>query len=310
MKKILSIDGGGIRGIIPARFLAALEAKVGPCAKVFDLIAGTSTGGIIAVGLSRPHDSNGLGYSAAQLVELYQTRGKDIFSRPVSYELETSFGASGPKYPATGIENVLAQYFGPTKLGQALTPVMVTSYDTNEPGPRFFKSWNDKDVLMKDAARATSAAPTYFDPLLSGSSRYIDGGVVANNPTLAAWVASSEIFDGDQDIYVISIGTGNTEKKEDPKGWGLVRWAPLLIDVFMDGNSDLVHENVTEVFGTINKGKPDHYFRFQIDLGSVTSSMDDASPQTINALLALADRMVAEKMELINHLASILGTEA
>lgn len=310
MKKILSIDGGGIRGIIPARFLAALEAKIGPCSRAFDLIAGTSTGGIIAAGLTRPHDANGMGYAASQLVELYQTRGKDIFSRPVDFEIKTEFGAGGPKYPSSGIETVLAQYFGMTKMGQALTPVMLTSVDTMAPGPRYFKSWVDKDVQMRDAARATSAAPTYFDPLQAGNARYIDGGMVSNNPALDAWVASSEIFNGDPDVYVVSVGTGNTAKKEDPKGWGLVKWAPVLVDVIMSCSSELVHRNITEVLGALNRGKQPHYFRYQIDLGTVSSNMDDTSPQTINALIDLADKMVAADHSQFDVLCNLLSKKS
>jgi hypothetical protein len=89
-----------------------------------------------------------------------------------------------------------------------------------------------------------------------------------------------------------------------------VKWAPLLIDVFMDGNSDLVDQNIREVLGTINAGKQAHYFRYQVDLGTVTSSMDDASPPTIAALLWLADKLVAEKMYLIDHMASVLWGKA
>jgi patatin-like phospholipase/acyl hydrolase len=303
MKKILSIDGGGIRGICPAHFLAALEAKIGPCYKNFDLIAGTSTGGILAVGLTKPGaDRTKAAYSAADLVGLYQQKGHEIFSHSVAYELENGFGATGPKYPATGIEAVLSQYFGDTELGASLTNTFLTSYDMQAPGPRFFKSWQDKTVRMADAARATSAAPVYFPSHPLNGELLIDGGVVANNPSMCAWVASSEIFQNDHDVLVVSLGTGNSEKKMDPVNWGLVQWAPALIDIFMDGNGDSVHEEIAEVVGATR------YFRFQFDLGSTSSAMDDTSTGMLNSLLSLADKMVVDSASQIDTLVKLIKT--
>lgn len=299
MKTILSIDGGGMRGILPALLLATLESKTGKrCYKLFDMIAGTSTGGILALALARPKTPGGSPYYAADLVDLYRTRGKDIFDRSAAYTIESGDGLAGPKYRASGIEAVLQQYFGDTKLSESLTPTLITSYDAAEPGPAIFKSWKDPVNLMKDVARATSAAPTYFPPLQLGDGLFIDGGVFANNPSMCAWASASEIFGGDRDIMVVSVGTGNTEKKLDPRGWGLAKWAPSLVDIFMDGNSDTVDYQMKEVIGKLQW----RYFRFQVDLGSVTDAMDDASPKTVNALMGLAQQMLLNNSEAMEEL--------
>jgi uncharacterized protein len=297
MKAILSIDGGGIRGIIPARFLAAVEKEAGrPCHELFDLIAGTSTGGILGLGLAHMGDAEMHAYSAADLVDLYRNEGAHIFNRSAAYVAESVDGLTKPKYPADGIEAVLLEYFGDARLSDSLTNVLVTSYDTLAPGPYFFKSWipQAKDFLMRDVARATSAAPTYFPPLLADKQTFVDGGVFANNPAACAWADKQKLFgahpklpelDWDYDTMVVSLGTGNTEKRCDPVNWGLARWARPLIDILLDGVSDAVDYQMREACP--------RYHRFQTDLPGVSQEMDDASQTTIATLLEIADRLVA-----------------
>lgn len=299
MKALLSIDGGGMRGVIPARFLAALEERTGKlCHQLFDLIAGTSTGGILALGLAKP-------YRAQDLVGLYQQKGPTIFARSLEHEAVTLNGMAGPKYPADGIESVLASYFGTTLISAALTPVLVTGYDCQLPGPSEFTSWRTV-AMMRDVARATSAAPTFFPPLKLGGSIFVDGGVFANNPTMRALTKMRELWgphpDPDlswyDDVLVVSLGTGNTEKKFDPSSWGLVDWARMLATTFMDGNADVVADEVRDSVGP--------YYRFQTELAGVTSDMDDASSGTVSALIGLADAMVAANAQLIDSLATRL----
>lgn len=197
--RLLSIDGGGIRGLIPALVLAHIERQTGqPICELFDAIAGTSTGGILALGLTKP--GNDLRTRAQAIVELYRQRGREIFPegflRRALYDIvdriphgsdpnEHLFGLPrhatpadlfDPKYPATGRANVMRGFFGATKLTEARARLFITSYDTFGRGPVFFVSRpsdaiDDKyydaiseGISMFDAAMATSAAPTYFPP--------------------------------------------------------------------------------------------------------------------------------------------------
>jgi uncharacterized protein len=139
---IPSLDGGGIRGLIPARIVEALERRTGvPACRMFDMIAGTSTGGIIALGLTRPSASGAKPmYSATELVDLYRTQGAKIFHRSLGHLLWSVGGLAGPKYSSDGIESVLQHYFGTTRVREALTSVLVTSYDTAAASPYFFKN--------------------------------------------------------------------------------------------------------------------------------------------------------------------------
>jgi patatin-like phospholipase/acyl hydrolase len=195
--KILSIDGGGIRGIIPSMLLAEIERQTEqPACELFDLIAGTSIGGIIALGVTVPSEEvlDGKGkehprWRAQDLVDLHVKEGPKIFHRSLLRTIETVDGLLVQKYSPTGLEAALERYMGEVRLPDALTDVLITSYDIHKHEPFFFKSFqpraraapNPRDSAIKRAglpsppqppsdypmrmvARATSAAPTYFPP--------------------------------------------------------------------------------------------------------------------------------------------------
>ncbi len=227
--KILAIDGGGIRGVIPAMILERLEQLTGKAThELFDLIAGTSTGGILALGLTAPNPAGEARYSAHDLVELYFSEGRTIFPQPL-WRRVPGFGLAADvmdeKYPAAGIEDVLERYFGDTMLSEALTDVLVTSYAIERRTPFFFKSRHAStedrrathDFAMRDVARSTSAAPTYFEPAVVNAARaerqdyyaLVDGGVFANNPSLCALAEAKTMLGADlSEILLVSLGTG------------------------------------------------------------------------------------------------------
>lgn len=149
--------------------LASLEERAQkPIAQLFDLIAGTSTGGILALALTKPNPVGKPQYSARRLIQLYEKEGERIFPQSIFTRLRM---LENEKFPASGIEGVLNDYFGETRLSRALTEVLVTSYEIEQRRPYFFKRSKAiadperRDFLMKHVARATSAAPTYFEPL-------------------------------------------------------------------------------------------------------------------------------------------------
>lgn len=160
--KVLSIDGGGIRGIIPALVLAEIESRTGrPSCELFDLIAGTSTGGIIALGVTAPAaaEDGTLGasprWSARQLAGMYEQDGAKVFYRSFVRTIETVDGLLMEKYAATGLEELLESCVGETMLSQALTDVLITSYDIHAHEPVFFKSFHPR---VRPAAGAGAQA--------------------------------------------------------------------------------------------------------------------------------------------------------
>jgi predicted acylesterase/phospholipase RssA len=224
--RVLSIDGGGIRGIIPARLLTELEKVAGrSTVEMFDLIVGTSTGGILALALACPGAQGAPQHSAGQLLGLYLEQAEKIFplgGRPMvrsggllgdrapldpnagivehfkhfmGYEnisrlvAPTGGNDRNYRYPADGLEAVLHEYLGDAQLGASLKPVSITSYDLNSRSPLVFRSWRatDKAVPMRVVARATSAGPTFFPPQALGNLLMVDGGIVANDPGMIAF---------------------------------------------------------------------------------------------------------------------------
>jgi len=168
MKYVLSLDGRGIWGLIPALVLAEIEKTTNQkIADLFDLIAGTSTGGILALGLCKDDGSRTPEYTAKDISKIYQEHGHIIFSRSLQHRMLSVDGLSNKKYTEKGITSILDKYFGHEPLGAALKHVLITSYDIQNREPFFFKSWRDnfQSVEMRQVARATSAAPPILNPL-------------------------------------------------------------------------------------------------------------------------------------------------
>lgn len=305
---VLSIDGGGIRGIIPAMILAEIEKRAQtPVCELFDLIAGTSTGGILALGLTKPDGHDKPAYSADKLVDLYEDEGSTIFSNSMWHRATALGNLLEEKYPSGGIDDVLTRYFGDFRLKDALTKVLITSYDIEQRTVFLFKSHRaidspEHDFPMQLVARATSAAPTYFEPArlgVTGSSDYyalIDGGVFANNPGMCAYVEARDIFANADDVFMVSLGTGGLTRRipyADAKGWGLARWAQPILDIVLDGVSDTVNYQLAQLCK--NKEGMRHYYRFQVRLETGSDSLDDASRTNLRALRLLAKEMIQEQ---------------
>ncbi|MEC4888280.1 MAG: patatin-like phospholipase family protein, partial [Scytonema sp. PMC 1070.18] len=334
--------------------------------ELFDFIAGTSTGGILALGFTKPskEDSTKPQFAAKELVNLYRKEGGKIFQRRKEKKLnifdafhkkslkaimdrfapgvepEDLFSS---KYSRRGKEDVIKSYFGDTYIKEALTEVLITSYATNFRKPIFFTSNPKKEqeyktsqsfrlicegYKMKDAALATSAAPTYFKPYLISAINHpdkeytlVDGGVFANNPTSIAIIEamnSYKLRTGESisldDLLVVSIGTGRKARGLDIKDiadWGQIKWVEPLINMTLNGQSEVVDYQMEQLLSTNlpnNTQDKQHYYRFQPQYSEtknseeysisgdaliyVNDNMDDASPDNISDLVRAADRFI------------------
>lgn len=322
MKKILSIDGGGIRGIIPAMILAEIEKRTKKrIAGMFDLIAGTSTGGILALCLTKPDAKGNPQYTAEDIVKLYEEEGMNIFRKSPWKSAVPMINMIESKYPKDGIETVLHKYLGNVKLSSALTNVIIPTYDIERRKPFFFKSrekdeHKKKDFMMKHAARATSAAPTYFESAKIDQPKdkdyflLIDGGVFANDPSMCAYAESKKIFDKNEEFILISLGTGkHTRKitKSETENWGLVQWARPLLSVVFDGVSRAVEYQLRQLENSDNCFKK--YYRFQADLEEANDDMDDASKRNTRDLKLVAEDILDKQRAEMEELCIILKTE-
>ncbi len=316
--KVLSIDGGGIKGIIPATVLAYIEEQTGkPISELFDLIAGTSTGGIIALGLTRPGSDGKPMYTAASGIDLYVKEGPVIFAQRFPRTLPF-WQFFEERYPSGPLENRLDTYFGDSRLADALTDVIVTSYDIGARKPHFFKTRHartqaDANYLMRDAAWATSAAPTYFEPAKIDSNAdpaylaLIDGGVFAINPAMCAFAEVRDVDPTATDVLLVSLGTGeNTDplSYDEVKGWGEASWARPILDVVFDGISDTVDFQLRQLLPGVDGLA--RYYRFQTRLEGASDAMDDASPKNLEALQQLGNELVASEKTTLDALCAQL----
>ena len=215
--RILSIDGGGMRGLYPASVLTGLEERYlngQSVADYFDLIVGTSTGGIIALGL-------GAGLRASDMRDLYVQRGSEIF--PPRRGLPKLFHAVGRVvmhgYDGDALESVLREYLGDTLLGDSKVRLCVPSFEGEHSEVFVFKTPHHRDFKldwresMVKVALATSAAPSYFRPLDDGGYRFVDGGIWANNPVMIGLVEALTSFSTPRDrIRILSLGCGSDQK--------------------------------------------------------------------------------------------------
>lgn len=294
MKKILSIDGGGIRGIIPALVLTEIETKIGrSISECFDLFTGTSTGGMIALALSRNNGSGKPQYSAKEIADMYQNRGKEIFSRSLWKGVSSVGGLTDERYSHKGLEKVLDDYFQDDSMGTSLVNTLVTTYDIQDRTPLFFKSWKDehRTVPMKHVARAASAAPTFFEPALvsvSGKEKVlIDGGVFINSPSVSAYVEAKRLFPHDE-FLVVSLGTGELIRKisyAEAKDWGKAGWLLPLLSCMFDGVSDAADYQMKMLLG-------ENYIRLQTVLTNASDDMDDATSGNIDNLKSEARKLI------------------
>lgn len=305
--KILAIDGGGIRGIIPALILAEVERRTNqPIAKLFDLIAGSSTGGMVAMGLVTPNTQKDIAYTAEEIALMYEQDGSTIFAQNVWRSFQTVGSINGSKYASHGMDEVLDRYFGEYELSDALADVLITSYEIQRRQPWFFRSHKARqsqhcNFKMRDVVRSTTAAPTFFEPAqvfhpeAEEFFALIDGSLQANNPSLCAYVEMKNKYPH-AEFLLLSIGTGDhlrPLKYEDARQWGLAGWSQHIMNIAFDASSSTVDYQLRHLIPSAPNGAR-RYYRMQGHLDGVNEELDDASPKNIIALKNLAKQIIQQ----------------
>ena len=289
--RVLAIDGGGIRGLIPARVLAEIERRCGRRAgELFDLIAGTSTGAIIACGLTRPQP-----LAAEQIASIYLDEGPQIFDRSLIKRITSADGWIDERYESDGLLESLRRHLGDVRLADADPPVLLTAYDLERRRALLLSARDE--LSMVDAAHASSAAPSYFEPARVGALTLVDGGVFATNPAMCAYAQ----LDGQVEL-VVSLGCGEHTRRlpfEEVRDWGRLEWARPVLDVVFDGTSDAVDLQLESLIG------PD-YVRLQTPLDEASDDLDDVSPENLAALEREAERLIAARDDEIDRLCAVL----
>lgn len=260
--QVLSLDGGGIAGIFTAAVLVGLEQDLArPVLNHFDLVVGTSTGGIIAAGL-------GAGLTAEEILDLYVSRMGTVFPGP--HRLRSAWRCFHAKYRADGLESLVRGAFGDRVLGESRVPLVIPSFDIGENKVYLFKTPHhsrlrrDWRVPFWQVAMATSAAPTFFPAFcLPGDHvRLVDGGVWANNPSMVGVAEAVSMFDQPLDtIRVLSLGTTakSRARSRNLDAGGLFQWArgPGAVEVLLTGQSVGAFTQVQHLIGPANAHRLD-----------------------------------------------------
>jgi uncharacterized protein len=297
---ILSIDGGGVRGLVPLRILSTLEGlisqragkqvKIGEC---FDLIAGTSVGGILAsFFLVSYFTKPGLQYSAAEVSTIFKRHLPDIFVKTWSGMIW-----DGPKYSGTGMANLAKSMVGDLKFARLAKPCLIPAYDLLSGRAVFFRHDEHGDFPLATVITGATAAPTYFPPVsvkgIPASTGeeveycLTDGGIYVNNPARCAILEAQRITGRStiNDILIISISCGSsrdTYTAKEATAWGKLGWILPVINIGIDMGANLTHCQLREEFAMA--GNSHLYHRFDPPLPTASSALDDISVKNIQAL--------------------------
>lgn len=346
---VLSIDGGGVRGLIPGTILGYLEAELqkidgedARLADYFDVIAGTSTGGLVSAMLTTPNANNRPLFAAKDIKEFYFEQCPQIF--PVKKWLifdqarQVKEYLTGPKYDGQHLHKMVKEKLQTTRLHQTLTNVVIPTFDIRAFQPIVFSNFElaknpSLDAYLADICIGTSAAPTYLpchafetedeDTGLVREFNLVDGGVVANNPTL---VALSEVMKESsagntelprmkpteyENFLVLSLGTGSPKREQrynayDAAKWNLVQWLTTngtpIIDIYAEGSSDMVDFHLATIFQNIEKAE-DNYLRIQDpSLTGNVASMDLSTEENLQNLVKVGEALLQQPVSRVNLL--------
>lgn len=273
MKRILSIDGGGIKGVFAASFLAEIERHCEkPICKYFDLICGTSTGAIIASALA-------VGISAKMILDMYMEKGKEIFPKKRRLPLW------GTKYRSEPLKKTLEEVFQSNCIKDCKTRLLIPAYNLASRKVRVFKTphaedlYFDKTLKIVDCLLATTAAPTYFSPHKMEGGVFIDGGVGANNPSLIALVEGITRCSWDiSDISLLSVGSVNELSPTTGDEKMGVLDAAKILNCFMTAESQYA-ENICNIMLPMGQ-----YMRIAEQALPGQVSLDQATEKSIEKL--------------------------
>jgi uncharacterized protein len=351
--RILSIDGGGIKGIIPCTLLRYIENKTNTrIGRLFNVIAGTSTGGIIALGLTKADQDGGFAYTASDMLDLYLTHGKDIFSKRPK-DLVSWLGSLVQKgltdktFDVKKFEQILLSKFDNARLKDSLSEVLITTYAPDEEKPFYFssrlaKTNENENILLREIARSTSAAPTYFKPSKvrhgKKTQAFVDGGVFANNPSILAYSEAKEIWkqlnktmtvqlpetlppntktfeavvesdDNDLPFFLLSLGCGHSPASidySDADDWRAKDWIkPLLTDIFMQSVAASTDYTMKYLLPPFEDGVP-RYERIDMQIPEAHSQMDDSSDTNLTALQEIANSFVKANSKRLDEVCALL----
>ena len=281
-KLVLTCDGGGVRGLATAQFLYRLEQETGkPLYDLFDMFVGTSVGAVLvsSIACKKASMEEGLDFFSPKTL-------KGIFHESLKDKI-VGLAQPDPKYEGDGKSKYFKDYFGRLVLQDAKKPVLLTCYDLETRMATVMRSTekdiDGKKIKVADACDGSTAAPAYFPAHKVNKRWVIDGGVVANNPTMVGYADAAEMWP-DSEIHLLSIGTGRRIrpiKGKDASGWGGIQWLTHgLIDIAMDDT--IIDQQAKRILH-------DRYLRVNSDLMDADDDMDAIGQDNLDLLIELGN---------------------
>lgn len=342
---ILSIDGGGMRGIIPAYIIGRLDELIRaegddrPFYSHFDLIAGTSTGGLLAIGLSCPQEGSALRKDEGRNIPVYRKRSafrKPVFEGMITREVDPAslediylengsriFPSSGrnilthigqffsDKYDVRPFENFLKDTLSDLPLDSLKVPTVLVSFSTTSSSIYVFRSWDSHGFLLREAARATTAAPMYFPAAVledrTTGERLVlsDGGLGANNPALVAYVEAQRLYPEAKNFKILSLSTCKNPYSFDPTKTtgGVTGWVTSITRLYSSAQENSVGEYLKCI-------KNVEYTRIYSRILDKRIALDDTSPESLGILRQKAEQVYANQEDELKAFARALAAKS
>lgn len=339
--RILSIDGGGLRGLMPAQVLIYVEQRLqhitgnsqARIVDYFDLIAGTSVGGILTCLYLCPGSkhSNRPQLSAQEVSDFFYQKADQIFAKSFWHNLLNLGGFLNEKYSHRSLENLNKEFFGRLRVSELLKPCLITAYEIERRKTHFFTQHDARmdarqDFLVRDVIRSTTAAPTFFEAAQIKSIKndihtFVDGGVFANNPSLCAYAEVrhkfNRYFNIDEryesgptarNIVILSLGTGEVKRGypfSRAKDWGKLEWLIPLFDIIMTGVAETVDYQIQQIYDAVQRH--DQYLRISPILREQDRMpIDDASEENLQALVRLGQEQAKKYQNRLDDFVELL----
>lgn len=322
---ILTVDGGGVAGVIPAVFLNELEQDADEKTnKMFDFMAGVSTGSLIVSLLATPDEKGLSKYSPEQVISLYKNKASEVFSASKLHKLTTLGGLIGPKFESTGMQNLTNQYYANTTVSQLLSNVAIFSYDLHKKGMVLFTNWKNtgpdtSHYKVKDIIQGSTAIMSYFSPKWildnQGNEEYIlaDAALVFNNPSAMAFLFAYNRCPNSKHYVVVSLATGRDPGINiRPKTWGIIQWAKEMIQATLQGETTAGTVIMTNIVKVLNANiQPNKiprviFVRLNPDITLDQTNPIDASPEHIAVLESVGKKYLQKNQARINCLVKLL----
>ncbi|MEL7034381.1 MAG: patatin-like phospholipase family protein [Cyanobacteria bacterium J06592_8] len=339
--RILSLDGGGMRGLIPAQILIYVEQKLqektgNPDAKLaeyFDLFAGSSAGGILSCLYLCPDPNSPTRpmLFAQEVLQFYYEKSDQIFAKSFLHSLLNFGGFLNEKYSHKTFAKLLENFFSDLRLSQLLKPSLITAYEIERRKTHFFTQHDARldsryDFLVRDVIRATTAAPTFFEvahikSLKNEIYTFVDGGVFANNPALCAYAEArhkfNRYFNLDEryengptakEMVILSLGTGDVKRSypyKSARNWGKIEWLMPLFDIIMTGVSETVDYQMKQIYDAIEKH--DQYLRISPILEDKSLfPIDDTSDDNLRGIIKLGQEQTEKYQNRLDNFIELL----